>query len=288
MLSVTDLSGYLFCKRKLFLEKVLGIRSPIPKKALVMGNLRHTVAEKIVKNDERIITSIKKEDKIDKFEDVFDKFKREYSKILTEQIVRNKNRLRELEITLQEAFDRFWKTVLRDANNRAEIVWKFIENKKVYGIELWENIVPKLKAEYRLESEILGLRGIIDRIDVYPEFLVPIELKTGKAPSEGVWEGHKIQIGSYLLLLQEIYGDSIKKGVVHYVESSRIEEISLNPFLRDEIIGIVKEVKELLVCGRIPSKELNIKKCNACSLCEQCSNEKLIKSITKERKINYQ
>ncbi|MBI2659513.1 hypothetical protein HYX05_05440, partial [Candidatus Woesearchaeota archaeon] len=59
-ISVSLLSSYLYCSRKLFLEKVLLLEEP-PKESLVMGSIRHETYDNINKKEEEIVTSITKE-----------------------------------------------------------------------------------------------------------------------------------------------------------------------------------------------------------------------------------
>ena len=58
-ISVTMLSSYLYCKRKLFLERVLGLFEP-DKGALVKGSIRHKTYEEINKIEENIFKKIPK------------------------------------------------------------------------------------------------------------------------------------------------------------------------------------------------------------------------------------
>ena len=53
MLSVTHLSSYLYCPRKLYLQKVLSIYEP-PKEALVKGTIRHKMktGRKVIERSE--------------------------------------------------------------------------------------------------------------------------------------------------------------------------------------------------------------------------------------------
>ena len=48
-ISVSMLSTYLYCPRKLFLQKILMVEEP-PKESLVMGSIRHEVYDYINNN----------------------------------------------------------------------------------------------------------------------------------------------------------------------------------------------------------------------------------------------
>ena len=58
MLSVSSLSAYEYCKRKLFLQNVLGIYEP-PKAPLVKGQIRHQTYDKINKVEESLVKDIR-------------------------------------------------------------------------------------------------------------------------------------------------------------------------------------------------------------------------------------
>ena len=72
---------------------------------------------------------------------------------------------------------------------------------------------------------------------------VPIELKTGKMPKEGVWPGHRIQIAAYSMLIEEKFNTTVKEGFVRYLDSKETRHIAINPFMREEITNLIKEVQ---------------------------------------------
>ena len=58
-ISVTMLSSYLYCPRKLFLQQVLALEEP-PKESLVLGSLRHEIYDSINQSEEKIVSSVGK------------------------------------------------------------------------------------------------------------------------------------------------------------------------------------------------------------------------------------
>ena len=60
MISVSLLSNYDYCARKLFLEQVLKL-VVIPRAVVIKGSIRHEVHDKISKAEENFVKSIKKE-----------------------------------------------------------------------------------------------------------------------------------------------------------------------------------------------------------------------------------
>ena len=57
-ISVSMLSAYLFCARKLFLQQGLELKEP-PKESTILGSLRHELYDFINRSEEKIVTTIK-------------------------------------------------------------------------------------------------------------------------------------------------------------------------------------------------------------------------------------
>jgi len=277
-ISVTMLSSYLYCPRKLFLQKVLAVEEP-PKESLVLGSLRHEIYDFINQNEERIVTSIK--EKTD-YQRLMSTYKTFYSKILREKIIKHKSRIKSVNLDIVDVFKRTWPLILNEAETRSKNILDFIQKYNIYGKELWEKLTPKIISEQRVESEKLQLKGIVDRIEVYENGYVPIELKTGKMPKQGVWPGHRIQIAAYALLLEEKFKTNVKEGFVRYLDVNETRQIAINPFMKDEIIKLVREVQNLLKSQNLPNYCENKNKCAKCGVRETCYNEQEVTTLLSE------
>src|SRR3989338_3521542 len=187
-ISVSMLSAYLFCPRKLFLQQVLALEEP-PKESLVLGSLRHELYDFINKSEQTIVSSISRRIEYIQLVNTYKAF---YSRALKEKIIKNKLELRQFNLDLAEVFRKTWPLILNEAETRSNNVFSFAQQHDIYGKELWEKLTPKIISEQRIESDPLQLKGVVDRIEVYANGYVPVELKTGKMPKEGVWPGHRI------------------------------------------------------------------------------------------------
>ena len=277
-ISVSTLSSYLYCPRKLFLQRILAVEEP-PKESLVLGTLRHEIYDFINQAEEKIITSIKEKTQYVKLLTTYKSF---YSKALRERIIKNKFRIKEVNLDIVDVFKRTWPLILDEAEIRAKNIFEIVQKYNVYGNELWSKLTPKIISEQRVESNILQLRGIVDRIEVYENGYVPIELKTGKVPKDGVWPGHRIQIVAYAMLLEEKFKTQVKEGFVNYLDAKETRQIAINPFMKEEIINLVKEVQELLKNQNIPNYCENKNKCTNCGLRETCYNEAEVSTLLSE------
>lgn len=267
-ISVTFLSSYLYCPRKLYFEQVLKIIK-IPKEAIVKGAIRHETYEGINKAEESLVSLIKEEHT---YEDIFNEYKKAYTKILTNVITKNTGLLKEAKLDFDQILNKTLPLILAEAEVRSKNVNFFSKKHKLYGKELWLKLTPKILSEVRVESETLGLKGVIDEIQRYENEFVPVELKTGKAPNTGVWEGHKVQIGAYMMLLLEKNSLKVKEGIVKYLDFGIERQIVLDPFLKKEIIELASKVRKLLSQKTLPPKTEQKNKCTACQLHEECGN----------------
>ncbi len=278
MLSVTMLSSYLYCSRKLYLQRVLGLWEP-PKEAMVKGTIRHETYDLINKNEERIVKSIKELN----LEKIKEKYKYEYLKFLRVAILKNKEGLAKFEIKPEEMFKKVYPMINDEAETRAFNIFTFIQKNNLFGDELWEKLTPKIQSELKVTSEVLGLKGIIDQIEVYSDGnsveYVPIELKTGKAPREGVWPGHKIQLAAYCLLLEGHYKKQIKEGFITYLDIKDRRHIAMNAFLKDEVKELIDKVNDLLNSKELPDFCGSENKCKICGLRDDCYNETKMKKM---------
>ena len=278
-ISVSLLSSYLYCSRKLFLEKVLMLEEP-PKESLVMGSIRHEAYDSINKKEEEIVVSITKRTNL---EDIQELYRKNYLKILRKAIANNKKRLDEVSINMLEAYRKSYPFIMEESSLRAGNIFSFIEANNIFGEELWEKLTPKIISELRIESDELKLKGIIDQVHVYGNEYVPFELKTGRTPSDGVWPSHRIQITAYSLLLQEKFSKQIKEGYVIYLDTKEKRHIAINPFMKQEVNQIVDEVISLLESKDIPDFCNNENKCRKCGLKNTCYNEEEVNNLLKIR-----
>src|SRR3990167_3976228 len=114
-ISVTLLSSYLYCSRKLFLEKVLQLEEP-PKESLVLGSIRHEIYDMINKDEQNIVSSIAKEHTDEHIKSIY---RGNYSRKAKETILRNRQRIREIDMDMAQAFTRTWPYLIQEAEERS-------------------------------------------------------------------------------------------------------------------------------------------------------------------------
>jgi CRISPR-associated protein Cas4 len=276
MISVSDLSSYEYCKRKLFLNKNLGLME-IPRASTIKGKLVHELYRRITESEKDIVLKIKNADK----QHLIDTHKEEFNRILKKLIEEKRDLLEKNNLNSEEISEHLEKVLKYEIDLRAENLLENIEIHKVFGEALWNVLSPKILSEQNISSPELGLRGRVDTIKEYDAELIPVEMKTGTAPKEGIWPGHRIQLSAYMNILQDIREKTVKKGIVFYIDSNSRREVSMNPFLKDELRRKVHNVTVMLN-GKLPGFTENKNKCRACSLKDVCYDEEKVYLLLKE------
>jgi CRISPR-associated protein Cas4 len=275
MISVSTLTSYQYCARKFYLDYVLKLARP-PKASLIKGTIRHQLHDFLNKKEKEIVKDITKEFDLVQTEELY---LRHYSEALREAIRNNRSELEKLQIDMRQLFKETWPLILSESKLRATNTFKFAQRYNVFGDELWEKLTPKIESEFFLESQNIGLRGIIDQVEIYENDFVPYELKTGKMPEKGVWPNHKIQTGAYILLLQEKFNKPVKEAFVKYLDFDEARQVTMNPFLKEEIFALIKKVNETLIQKELPVYTQNENKCKNCELNNECHDEPMLRSL---------
>lgn len=277
-ISVSMLSTYLYCSRKLFLQQVFALKEP-PKKSTVLGTLRHEIYDYINQNEEKLVSSVVRKTNYDQLKE---KYKKLYVQKVREVLIKNKLKIRKVNLNIIDVFKRTWPYIMEEADTRSKNIFEFMHKYNIYGKELWQKLTPKIYSEIRLESDNLQLKGIVDKVEIYDESYVPIELKTGKMPKKGIWPGHRIQITAYTLMLEERFNTKINEGFIHYLDAKEIRQVTMNPLMKEEIINLVSEIQELLSKKEIPDYCKNRNKCTNCGLRETCYSEEQVTELLSE------
>ena len=219
IITVSDLTTYQYCPRKLYLLRVLKVK-PALKKEVLFGRIRHEILDLINKEEKRIISSITRLDKVF----VEETLRKYYSRIITQTLLREKAEIRGFNLRITDVFNNLWPSIKLMMLERRNEIYDFMLRTGFLGEELYNKIIPKTESEKKITSEKLGLKGIIDLIKYYPNEIVPVEYKTGSIPINGVWPSHKIQIASYIMLLMDYYNKHEYNNFREYGEGREGEE----------------------------------------------------------------
>lgn len=273
MLSVTDLCSYLYCPRKVYLQKVLKLKAP-PKDVTTRGSIHHEVLDKINQTDKEVIISIKPNQDLNQIIQIY---QTKYYGIIQETIKEFQDEIKKVNLDIEILSQELFPKCIILAKQKSEETYSYIQKYKVYGENLW-NIIPKFLTELEISSEELGIRGIIDKVEILEDQkYLPYELKTGSMPINGVWPNHKIQILAYIMLLNSKFNTNITEGIVHYLDKDEKRLIKTNPFSEIKVKELIQEVNELILSKKIPEPVKNENKCRSCGLKEECYKQNNLK-----------
>jgi CRISPR-associated exonuclease Cas4 len=180
-----------------------------------------------------------------------------------------------------DLFKDYWEHFEDAAKDRALNVSDFAKKHNVYGAELWISLTPKLLSEQKFRSERLNLSGIIDVLEIHDvngeKSYVPLELKTGKCPDKGMWDGHRIQLAAYLLLLEDS-GKKTGEAVIKY-QGAEKRLLHMNPFLRSEVLELIQKTDSVLKDLVLPEYTDNKNKCKNCHFKEKCYDPETMQAL---------
>ncbi|MDE3099092.1 MAG: CRISPR-associated endonuclease Cas1 [Verrucomicrobiota bacterium] len=126
----------------------------------------------------------------------------------------------------------------------------------------------------RLESESLGIVGVMDLVEGGPDGAEIVDYKKGSARrnSEGEREAREpesIQVGAYALLLQE-HGVKVSGAVIYYAAEKRRVSVELNEELLAKTRQTITDAKALAASGHCPPPLKNDPRCLGCSAYPVC------------------
>lgn len=126
--------------------------------------------------------------------------------------------------------------------------------KVLRGIPLW--------------SEILGLSGRADVVEIEAGAVRPVEYKSGVRHGSAA----DLQLCAQALCLEEMLAVEIPEWHVWYGGPRRRDRVLFTPGLRQEVREVIHSIREQLETGRLPAAP-NDERCDECQLRNHCLPE---------------
>ena len=98
--------------------------------------------------------------------------------------------------------------------------------------------------------------------------IVPVELKSGKAPVEP-HEGHVLQLAAYCLLVERVYGQRPAYGILQYRDKAFA--VDYTPELEEDLLYLLDEMREDLWVDDPPRDHNDWRRCASCPHRGYCS-----------------
>jgi len=126
----------------------------------------------------------------------------------------------------------------------------------------------------RLESESLGLIGVVDVVEGGPDGAEIIDYKKGSARRDA--EGDRVakepdamQVAAHALLLRE-HGVSVARGAIYYAADKRRVPVELTDELFERVKKAIAEARAVAASGKCPPPLKNDVRCLYCSAYPIC------------------
>jgi CRISPR-associated exonuclease Cas4 len=125
------------------------------------------------------------------------------------------------------------------------------------------------KVEKALFNPNLGLTGKPDYLVEQGDQIVPVEVKSGRAP-QSPYDSHIFQLAAYCLLVDYAYGKRPGYGIIHYPD--RTFAVDFNPALESAVLVTINEMQQNSVRKQVDRSHEAPERCARCgfrSICDQ-------------------
>jgi CRISPR-associated exonuclease Cas4 len=123
------------------------------------------------------------------------------------------------------------------------------------------------RVERPLFHQPLGLTGKPDYLVHQNGQIIPVEVKSGRAP-DAPYDSHIFQLASYCLLVEKTYGKRPPYGIIHY--SDRNFAIDYTSELESKLLEILAEMKRDHRRSNVPRSHEQASRCARCGFRKVC------------------
>jgi len=122
-----------------------------------------------------------------------------------------------------------------------------------------------------LASEVLGIAGVADVVEFHAtaqgERAYPVEYKRGKPKTH---RADEVQLCAQALCLEEMLGQACSEGALYYGKTRRRQAVLFDDVLRALTRQVIADTRSLIDSGKTPPARYEAKRCDACSLIDDC------------------
>ena len=119
-----------------------------------------------------------------------------------------------------------------------------------------------------LWSEVYGLSGRADAVEVLEGSVRPVEYKAGTRHGRAA----DLQVCAQALCLEEMLGLDVPHGYVWYGATRQRSRVAFTESLRADVLAVVEAIRQQMASGRLPTAP-NDARCPECQLLHHCLPE---------------
>jgi len=116
----------------------------------------------------------------------------------------------------------------------------------------------------------LGLTGKPDYLVEQKGQIIPIEVKSGRAP-EAPYDSHIYQLAAYCLLVEKTYGKRPPYGIVHY--PTRDFAVDYTPALESALLDLLAEMRRDETRAEVDCSHAEPARCRRCGFRNVCDQK---------------
>ena len=98
--------------------------------------------------------------------------------------------------------------------------------------------------------------------------VIPIEVKSGRAPAQGAYASHIFQLAAYCLLVAEKYDRRPSHGLIKYAD--KILRVDFTPELEADALALLDEIRADAGAEAVARSHDSATRCWACGFRDQC------------------
>jgi CRISPR-associated exonuclease Cas4 len=123
------------------------------------------------------------------------------------------------------------------------------------------------KLERPLYDQVLGLTGKPDYLIRQNGQVIPVEVKSGRAP-EAPYDSHIYQLAAYCLLVERTYGVRPSHGIIHYPD--RDFAVDYTSQLESSLLDILADMKRDQLRSQVDRSHDQAARCARCGFRNVC------------------
>lgn len=149
----------------------------------------------------------------------------------------------------------------------AEVNLADLERRRTFSKYGLDNGMKKFNV--RIESQKLGLSGMIDMLIETQDTYYPVDFKftSGK-----IHNNHIAQICGYTLILEDIYHKNVNKGFVYLIPQKEIQSIDITEHIKSQTLQIINDIRKIIQTETFPNPTSMNRRCQECEYHNYCND----------------
>jgi CRISPR-associated exonuclease Cas4 len=136
------------------------------------------------------------------------------------------------------------------------------------GVVVYTDTGGWTQIEKPLFSAALQLTGKPDYLIRQHDSIIPVEVKSAKAPAGGPYDAHIYQLAAYCALVSENYGQRPRYGLIQYADQTLAVDYSQG--LETELLELLEAIRADAQAEDVGRSHESAARCRACGFREAC------------------